>query len=157
MTKIAKILAVGGLALLLTWAGGVQAQEAMPPASDEALLTALLESFLAGASRGDAEAHRRFWDDDLVYTSSGGERFGKAEILEGLEAGGGEDEPAVDYSAEEIRVRVYGDSATVAFRLVGTPRDGTAPDRYLNTGTFLRRADGWRAVAWQATRIPALD
>ena len=157
MKMIANLLAAGALSLLLGWPCGAGAQGTMPPASDEALLTQLLERFLDGASRGDPEAHRRFWDDDLVYTSSGGERFGKAEILEGLESAGEDEAPAVDYSAEDIRVRVYGDAAVVAFRLVGAPADGSAPSRYFNTGSFVRRADGWRAVAWQATRIPAPD
>ena len=60
------------------------------------------------------------------------------------------------YSAEDIRIQQYGHMAIVAFRLVG--RRAAAPvavDHYLNTGTFLRRNGEWRAVAWQATRVPA--
>ena len=100
-------------------------------------------------------AHARFWDADLVYTSSAGERFGKAEIMQGLrdEAGRENAEPPTMYRAEDIRIRLFGDSAVVAFRLLGQPREGAATE-YLNTGTFVRREGGWRAVAWQATRVP---
>ena len=44
--------------------------------------------------------------------------------------------------------------AVVAFKLVGTPRNGSEPLYYYNTGTFLKRDDVWKVVAWQATRIP---
>jgi hypothetical protein len=29
--------------------------------------------------------------------------------------------------------------------------------QYFNTGTFLKRDGEWRALAWQATVIPAVD
>lgn len=144
------------LLFALGLAGPVTAQTVEE--ADVRALTVLLDDFLAGASRNDPAVHERFWDEDLVYTSSAGERFGKARILEGLRAAAGPDDdaPAREYRAEEVRVRVYGDSAVVAFRLVGDGGEAGVT-RYFNTGTFLRRDDGWRAVAWQATRIPADD
>jgi hypothetical protein len=124
-----------------------------------AQLTLLLNEFLAGASINDAAVHERFWADDLVYTSSGGERFGKQAILDGLRAEGAETaEPAVVYSAEDVRIRLYDDMAVVAFRLLGTVQgDPRGVTQYLNTGTFQKRAGEWKAVAWQATRIPQAD
>jgi phage-related protein len=60
------------------------------------------------------------------------------------------------YTAEDIRIQQYGDTAIVAFRLVGTNDSGgkTQVTRYLNTGTFLRRKGTWQAVSWQATKAP---
>ena len=52
-------------------------------ASDEAMLKEMLQDFLANADK--APAHEKFWADDLVYSSSSGLRFGKAEILQGFE------------------------------------------------------------------------
>jgi hypothetical protein len=120
---------------------------------DEPVLTALLHAFLAGASRNDPTAHDRFWSEQLVYTSSGGSRFGKAEIMQGLDSGDDGD-PAV-YTAEEIQIQQFGDTAVVAFRLVSRPlvSEGV-PTRYFNTGTFVKQQGRWQAVAWQATRIP---
>jgi ketosteroid isomerase-like protein len=125
--------------------------------TDDEQLTAMLHTFLSGASRNDSEAHDRFWDEDLVYTSSAGKRFGKAEILEDLRASAGSApaEAPMVYSAEDIRLRVYGDAAVVAFRLIGaSPGAGGEPAEFFNTGTFVRRGQEWRAVAWQATRVP---
>ncbi len=124
-------------------------------ADDEVALTALLERFLAGASLNDLATHEQFWAEDLVYTSSSGERFGKASIVDALKGSGNEGVPGeMTYTAREIDVRVYGDAAVVAFQLVGTPEEGEV-SLYWNTGTFLRREGEWRAVAWQATRIPS--
>ena len=62
--------------------------------------------------------------------------------------------PATVYSGEEVDVRLYDDMAVVAFKLVGTPTNGSEPLYYYNTGTFLKRDGVWKVVAWQATRIP---
>lgn len=125
--------------------------------SDQDELKQMLNEFLAGASVNDAAAHDRFWAEELVYTSSRGLRFGKAEIMEGMSADAepGDEEPAVVYSAEDIRIMQFGTTAVVAFRLLGTPQDD--PDQvlqYFNTGTFIRRKGEWHVVAWQATVIP---
>jgi len=128
------------------------------PSADEAELTRLLREFLAGASRNDPAAHQRFWADELVYTGSSGRRIGKTDILGDLRAPASPRPagPGTTYTAEDIRIQQYGDTAIVAFRLVGTtPSGGTSPvARYLNTGTFLKRGGEWRAVAWQATKAP---
>ncbi len=122
-------------------------------AEDDDALRALLDDFLANADQ--RAAHERFWDEDLVYTSSSGTRFGKAEILAGMsEDGAAADGPV--YSARDVDIRLYGEMAVVAFRLVATAVDGSE-ETYFNTGTFLNGQRGWQAVAWQATRIPAND
>ena len=121
-----------------------------------ATLADMLDAFLAGASAGDPAAHERFWADDLVYTSSNGTRTDKPAILESARAGAETrpETPAVVYTAADVDIRVYGDMAVVAFRLVATPNGDGAVQTYFNTGTFLERDGEWRAVAWQATRIP---
>lgn len=149
MTRVIQVLALA-LAVLF-----------MQPAvaSDIEEITALLQDFLANSHK--EAAHERFWDEDLVYSSSAGLRFGKAEIMEGFDSDPGEtedanEEPQVTYSGEEIDVRLYGDTAVVAFKLVGTPTDtasGAEVLYYFNTGTFLKRDGVWRVIAWQATKI----
>ncbi len=138
------------LALQLGAAGAARAVEQAPAAAE---LTALLEYFLDGASRNDLAVHDRFWADELVYTRSVGVRTNKAEILADVGKGADPSDPPTKYSAEDVHIQQYGDTAIVAFRLVGKV-GGAQPEtlQYLNTGTFLRRNGEWRAVAWQATR-----
>lgn len=113
----------------------------------------MLHDFLANSA--EKEAHQSFWADDLVYTSSNGTRFGKADILAGFEDAGEDSEgPEVAYSGENVNVRIFGTTAVVTFQLVGTPDDGSAVLNYFNTGTFLKRNGKWQVVAWQATVIP---
>ncbi|WP_323845088.1 nuclear transport factor 2 family protein [Microbulbifer magnicolonia] len=126
-------------------------------AGDREQLQQLLEEFLAGAA-GDAAVHQRFWADDLIYTSSSGKRFGKAVIMQGLAEAKGQPVTA-SYSAEEVDIRLFGETAVVAFKLVGEDRSAAeaVTSRYFNTGTFVKRDGNWRAVAWQATKIPAAE
>ncbi|MEO5722426.1 MAG: nuclear transport factor 2 family protein [Chthoniobacterales bacterium] len=142
------------LIALLTLASGAIAQTA----PDAAELTKLLKDFLAGAGKNDAAMHERFWDDDLIYTGSTGRRVGKEDILSDVRKEGPAkaDEPATVYTAEDIRIQQYGETAIVAFRLVATGEKDGKPEvrNFFNTGTFLKRDGEWRAVAWQATVKP---
>lgn len=125
-------------------------------APDAAQLEALLAEFLAGASRNDAAVHERFWADSLVYTRSTGRRIGKADILKDVRAAppAGPRVSYTSYSAEDVRIQQFGDTALVAFRLVGTIESDGRAERaeFLNTGTFVKRDARWQAVAWQSTR-----
>jgi hypothetical protein len=126
------------------------------PAAAE--LTRMLTDFLAGAGRNDAAIHDRFWADDLIYTGSSGRRIGKADIMKDVRSAPAPKpgDPQVVYGAEDVRIQQYGNAALLAFRLVATTTHGdtTTVARYLNSGFFIRRAHAWRAVGWQATKLP---
>lgn len=140
-------------AMILLSVCGLRAQTA-PDAGE---LTKLLHEFLAGAGRNDAVMHERFWADDLIYTSAKGARKGKGDIMRELRSEPPPkpgDETTV-YTAEDLRLQQYGETAIVAFRLVATSDKAGKKEvsHYLNTGTFLKRAGKWQAVGWQATKI----
>ena len=127
-------------------------------APDATELAGLLKEFLAGASRNDVVIHDRFWAEDLIYTGSSGRRIGKADIMRDLRKtpAAKPGDQTTTYTAEDVRIQQYGETAIVAFRLVGTTQkaDSTQVAKYFNTGTFLKRDGKWRVVSWQATRIP---
>jgi ketosteroid isomerase-like protein len=142
--------------LSLSITGFLRAQ-AVPDAAE---LTKLLQDFLAGASKNDIAMHDRFWADELVYTSALGRRKSKADIMRELReetkaTPKPEDGTAV-YTAEDIRIQQYADTAVVAFRLVATTDKGGTKSvaNYFNTGTFLKRNGKWQVIAWQATALP---
>ena len=132
----------------------LSAQEA--PAADE--LTSLLEDFLAGASENNIQIHDRFWADDLIYTSSSGNRMTKDDIMDNLKnpPDSNQNGPSPVYSAEDIRIQQYGKTAIVVFKLVAVTDNGDGKEitEYLNSGTFLKRNEIWQVVNWQATKIP---
>ena len=122
-------------------------------------ITALLRDFLANVDQ--AATHDRFWAADLVYTSAAGAVNDKPGIMKNFEtkpetANNAEpSEPQGSYSAEDILVRPFGDSAALTFRLVAHAADGTR-SHFRNSGMFVRRNGAWQAVTWQATREPAV-
>ena len=147
-----RILSSAVVLLMLTL--GVYAQTA----ADAAELTKLLKDFLDGASRNDAAMHDRFWAEDLIYTGSGGRRRNKADVMRDVRSAPAPKpgDAKTTYTAEDVRIQQYGQTAIVAFRLVAaTDKDGVIQvANYLNTGTFLKRDGKWQVVSWQATRVP---
>jgi ketosteroid isomerase-like protein len=145
------------LLLLFTLASSVFAQTA----PDAAELTKLLNDFLAGASRNDAAIHDRFWADDLIYTRSAGRRVNKAEVMQDVRNAPAPKptDPKTVYTAEDIRIQQYGDTAVVAFRLVATTDAGGGKQvaHLLNSGTFVKRNGKWQVVNWQSTRMPRTE
>jgi ketosteroid isomerase-like protein len=118
--------------------------------SQEQILTDLVNEFLSKVD--SREMHDRFWDEELIYTSGAGQRHGKNKIMAGFSAetrntSGNK----TTYTAEEMKVRVYGETAVVTFKLVAQNPDGTTL-AYLNSGTFLNRKDTWKVINWQATK-----
>jgi len=139
--------------LLFLLATTVSAQTA----PDAAELTKLLNDFLAGASRNDVAVHESFWADDLIYTRSAGRRVNKAEVMHDVRTTPAPKptDPKTIYTAEDIRIQQYGDTAVVAFRLVATTEKSVA--NLLNSGTFVKRNGMWQVVNWQSTRMPRTE
>jgi ketosteroid isomerase-like protein len=120
-------------------------------------LTAMLRQFLDDAGKGNAAGFEKFFADDVIYTRSAGVVTYKAEIMKNVGNLRPTTESKTTYSAEDITVHEYGDTAVVAFRLVGRTEhtDGKVEiANYRNTGTFLRRNSRWQVVAWQSTKMP---
>ncbi|RUO23933.1 nuclear transport factor 2 family protein [Aliidiomarina minuta] len=114
-----------------------------------------LEEFLYAASVNDAQVHDNFWAEELVYTSSSGERFGKNRLMGGVNQGNTieADEVSAWYSAEDIQINPVGEVVILNFTLVSTPANETQGDvnRFLNTGVMIQRDGRWQALNWNAT------
>ncbi|MFU8832719.1 MAG: nuclear transport factor 2 family protein [Wenzhouxiangella sp.] len=118
-------------------------------------LRSLLDEFLAGAATNEGNVHERFWAEDLVYTSSSGQRSDKAEIMQGVaETAERGREPRLSYSGQDFDIRVFDDTAVVTFTLLAT-RAGASEMEFYNTGVFRKRDDRWQAIVWQATHAAA--
>ena len=145
---------VSSVIVVLVMTCGVFAQTA----SDAAELTKLLNDFLAGASRNDPAVHDRFWADDLIYTRSAGRRVNKAEVMRDVRSAPAPKptDPKTIYTAEDVQIQQYGNTAVVAFRLVATTETGGSKyiANLLNSGTFVKRDGKWQVVNWQSTRMP---
>ena len=122
----------------------------------KAEITKSLNDFLT--FNADAAQHDRFWAEDLVYTASTGLVKTKPDIMKAFADAAKPDAPKAapraKYSAEDVLVRVYGDTAALTFRLVSLGADGTRAT-FRNSGTLLRRNGKWQVITWQATKEPA--
>ena len=156
--KVAKTISFM-LIVALAFAAGVNGsfRQASPQSSTARELTAILQKFMIDAAHGTIEGFDSFFADDVLYTRSTGAVVTKAEIMKSLRASGPLLEVTTTFTAEDITVHEYGDTAVVAFRLVrhdehsaGKPPTLT---NYRNTGTFLRRNGRWQAISWQATMV----
>jgi hypothetical protein len=121
-------------------------------------ITQMLTTFLTPAVNNTVAGHDRFWADDLVYTSSNGKVMRKSDILKAIaedsKSGSGKQaEAGPVFTAEDILVRPYGETAALTFRLVEHDPDGKI-SYFRNSGTFLLRNGKWQAITWQATRVP---
>jgi len=124
-------------------------------ADDKSDISTMLTEFLA--QNEQLKQHQNFWADDLVYTSSNGTRFGKAQIINGMsEATKDLKETIPFYSAEEVVISVHDTTAILTFKLIAkeSRKNPVTVQEYLNTGTLLKRKGSWQVVAWQATKIP---
>lgn len=119
--------------------------------SDEVELKKMLHTFMDGASKNDSLIHANFWAEDLIYSSSNGTRFGKKEIMNSFHSNKETkiESPSTIYTAEEIIIQQYENTAIVAFKMKADS-DSTI-QYYLNSGTFLKRNGKWQVVNWQAT------
>ena len=142
---------------LLTLMFAAPAQGQTPASKSGHELVALLNEFLDAAGRGDAAVFDRFFADDVIYTRSAGVTVYKSDIMKNVTNLAPSAERKSVFSAEDVTVHDYGDTAVVNFRLVGRTegKDGkTETAHYRNTGTFLRRQGRWQVVAWQSTKVP---
>lgn len=150
--------ALAGAFGVLTFAILAHAQEAKTAASpDQAkvTITKALNDFLTFNS--DPAQHDRWWADDLVYTTSAGLVKTKPMIMQAFadaaKPGAPKAEPSAAYSAEDVLVRLYGETAALTFRLVAKNADGTVAT-FRNSGTLLHRNGKWQVITWQATKEP---
>ncbi len=145
------------LALALTAGVHGSLRQGVPESATARELTAILNQFMHDAAHGNAAGFDSFFADDVLYTRSTGAVVTKAEIMKTLRASGPLLEVTTTFTAEDITVHEYGDTAVVAFRLVrhdehsaGKPPTST---NYRNSGTFLRRNGHWQAISWQSTMV----
>ena|SRR5689334_5620516 len=139
--------------LAIALSGTATAQASTTPSARQ--ISSLLNEFLDAAGRGDRAVFDRFFADDVIYTRSAGATVDKAEIMKNIDRRS-ETGAKNTYSADDVTVHDYGDTAIVNFRLnARAERDGkTELAHYRNTATFLRRRGQWQVVAWQSTKVP---
>lgn len=114
-------------------------------------LTSLEEQLAAAWRRRDCEAWGKLLADDWSVTHIDGQVISKREAMEMCRSG-----PSVSSVVDDLKVRVYADTAIVTGRTAATV-DGDASQQVVLrfTDVFVRRDSRWLVVASHATRLPS--
>ena len=121
-------------------------------ASDERELTQLVNDFNAALVKPDIAFLERVLAPDYDHFRPHGTVENRAQYLEDRKTG------SVDFDslvADEIKVRVYGDTAIVSYRSTakGKDPDGTIDEQRRWTRVFVRKNGQWQLVHSQGTTI----
>jgi ketosteroid isomerase-like protein len=103
----------------------------------------------------DIGALERLYADDYTVTDSEGTTTNKTQEIDRLRSGKSTYEAT---SYEDVKVRVYGDTAIVAGRGTVKGRNATGPfhTEYHSTNVFVKQNGVWRAVAAHISGVKSL-
>src|SRR5215469_6149373 len=121
-------------------------------ASDERELTQLVNDLNAAIVKPDMAFLEKVLDQDYVHYRPHGNVENRAQYLENRKNG------SVDFDslvADDIKVRVYGDTAIVTYRSTakGKDQDGAIDEQRRWTRVFVRENGQWKLVHAQGTTI----
>src|SRR2546428_11484044 len=99
----------------------------------------------------DAAAFNRIWTDDYVLTDYRGRVKGRLEALSEWKSG---EHRYASYVSDDIKVRMYRDTAVVTARVTRTSvSDPQNVGQFRHTRIFVRQGGRWRLAATQVTPI----
>lgn len=121
-------------------------------ASDERDLTQLVKDLNAAIVKPDIAFLEKVLDKDYVHFRPHGNVEDRAQYLEDRKTG------HVDFDslvADDIKVRIYGDTAIVTYRSTakGKDQDGAIAEQRRWTRVFVRENGQWKLVHGQGTTI----
>ncbi len=120
---------------------------------DERAVLKLNQEYEEATARRDASVHERLFADDYTYTPGNGNFMGKAEHINFTKSGAMVVE---SFRSEDVRVRVYRDTAVVTGLWVTTGRRDAKEAKERRTRyilVYVRRAGRWQIVAEQRTGV----
>ena len=121
-------------------------------ASDERELTQLVNDLNAAIVKPDMDFLEKVLDQDYMHYRPHGNVENRAQYLEDRKNG------TVDFDslvADDIKVRIYGDTAIVTYRSTakGKDQDGAIDEQRRWTRVFVRKNGQWKLVHAQGTTI----
>jgi ketosteroid isomerase-like protein len=111
-----------------------------------------LEQQLTDAlARSDAQLVNTLWADDLVWIGINAKASSKPERLAGMKT---PDPSVISAKNNEMKVRIYGDTAVVTVSSTWTTRSGNVDSKvdYMATHVWTKRRGKWQLVSAQIAR-----
>jgi ketosteroid isomerase-like protein len=115
--------------------------------SDKATLERLNQEYVDAFLNSDVDWYREHLAEDFFCVESDGSLVQKQKFLANVAKG----PDVIDYTLEQVNVRVYGDAALVQATGLWTRRDGSkGMSRYIDV--YIRHDSEWKTVSAQITR-----
>jgi ketosteroid isomerase-like protein len=115
---------------------------------DHTRLQQLNEQYIDAVMQANVNWYQQHLADDFVCIDSEGSVLNKEAFLEHTSRG-----PYVaNYKVEDVKVRIYGETALVQATGLFTRKDG-APGMCRYTDVYVRSGDDWKVVSAQITRF----
>ena len=99
--------------------------------------------------QGDMKTLDGIYADDFVAIAGNGQEITKQQLMEVFKR----NNPQVEFTTDEIKVRILGTTAIFTGRLTGRTADGAVVSASRFTHIFVRRKSTWQCVAGQSTVI----
>jgi len=109
---------------------------------------------LAAMEKGDIDEVARFIADDFMVTSGTGRNADRDEYLKRLRAAA---MPRPHLVHDEVRIRVYGDTAIITGRSHSVVDGREQPAQVRYTHVYVKRGGAWQMVAMHVSSIAAGD
>jgi len=108
--------------------------------------------WVAAYLQGDTELFDRIWIEGFIFTFPFGQGTNKAQEIANIKCG---DLALESLSTDNIKVKVYGQTAVMAGRLMmkGRYKDQDISGQYNYTNVLGKQQDCWRIVASHAAHI----
>jgi len=140
--------------LLITLLAIVSSASALAQSDAEREVLKLNREYEEAIARRDASVHERLFAADYTYTPGNGNFMDRAEHMNFTKSGTVE---VKSLRSEDVRVRVFGDTAIVTGMWVSVDRRAGqefAERRIRYILVFVRRGGRWQIVAEQRTGVP---
>ena len=149
MYRFILIVALLAAAAVITLAQKTRPAEPFP--SIEETVLRVTQGWLDADERHDRAALDKIIADDFVGTAPGGRTVYKRDIIP---AEGTTEGHSLGINAQDIKVRVFGDTAIVTGRGVPKTPERAEQGELKFTVVFVRRASGWQMVAAHLSPVP---
>ncbi len=116
-------------------------------AGEQAILK-LEQQWVDALVKADTAVLEKLYTDDLIYTHSSGTVDSKASYIDSLKTGKSKYE---SIERDDVKVRLYGDTAIVTCRSVIKVNKNTINARYIHV--YVKQKGVWRMAAHQTTRL----
>ena len=120
--------------------------------STEQAVRQLFDELVGSYAKNDAAIPARILADDFTFVSPFGAILTKEQRLGEIKPGGVHFD---SYAVDDVKVRVYGDTAVVTNQstVAGKLGDQDLSGQYRVTSVFVKKGGNWQLVAAQSTRI----